>query len=203
MANPWDVPPTLPESDMSFENLYRAVGEALSTWEGVENELAQLFAAFVGAEANFKNWEATIPAIRAYGSVISFNGRADMIDAAAKGYFFVTKTVSFDLGPSIPETRYADLMKACRGFAARRNDIAHGMALLSLNEAGRVTGVYLQPGLFASKKNPLGKQPSYSYTTSQIRDFIKHFQELSFQVQIYRGELERGDFPSLEKPQPK
>lgn len=187
---------------MDFENLYRAVGEALSRWEEVENELAQLFSVFVGSN-NFENYEAAIPAIRAYGSVVSFNGRADMMDAAAKGYFFVRRTVSFDPEPPIPETRYAEVMKACRGFSSRRNDIAHGMAIMALNEAGRVTGVYLQPGLFASKKNPLGKRPAYSYTAAQIDDFIKHFQDLAFQVQIYRGDLQVGDAPSPDTPQPK
>jgi hypothetical protein len=84
MSNPWDVPTPLPLGDNRVDDTFTAVGRALSSWEQVEESLADLFALFTGSVRQFPDIS---PAIRAYGSVISFKGRTDMVQAAGQSFF--------------------------------------------------------------------------------------------------------------------
>ncbi len=84
MRQPWDVPPTPAYGDSHEDAISIAVGRALTAWEFLEEELAEIFAIMVNAEmADLER----VPAIRAYGSVITARGRADMLEAAAEAYF--------------------------------------------------------------------------------------------------------------------
>src|SRR5437667_11584857 len=84
MSNPWDAPPKPATADVS-EDIYTAVGKALSNWELVEAQLGEIFSIFVRTPVFLTPLEE--PAMWAYGSVVSFNGRADMLEAAARGFF--------------------------------------------------------------------------------------------------------------------
>lgn len=85
MANPWDVQPLAGPGDQREETLYAAVGRALSRWEELEEDLADLFAGFVGSKERVH--DSNNPACRAYGSIPNFNSRADMLSAAADAFF--------------------------------------------------------------------------------------------------------------------
>lgn len=78
---PWDRRPWPLFGDADMNELYAAVGRALSQWERYEGHLALLFSAFVtGMETDI--------ARRAYCAVRTFEGRTDMLRAAAEAFFY-------------------------------------------------------------------------------------------------------------------
>ena len=109
----WALPPIPDKGDEDEEALYSSVGRALSEWERFENLLAFLFAAFIIPEHDSE------AARRAYGSVVSFGGRADLLKAASSVYF-----------RNFPDKSLADqfdtLIKTARRASPQRNNIAHG-----------------------------------------------------------------------------
>jgi hypothetical protein len=103
--------------------------------------LGQLFAFLVGAEIVYPNNE---PAMRAYGSVISFQGRASMLEEAAAGYFHTRPNEEF-------QSRFRKILSTeCRQFSGRRNDIAHGRWQQAWQKNGQL-GHFLMPGYQSSK----------------------------------------------------
>ena len=71
-----------------------------------------LFATLVGSRS--------YAAIRAYGSVIAFRGRSEMVKAAASAYFHENPN-------RLSQKRLSDLLNLAGRYSARRNEIAHGL----------------------------------------------------------------------------
>ena len=84
MANPWDVRPVASTGDWDPNHLFTAVGRALTEWAQLENAWSEVFAIIIFAPVR-KKFQA--PAIRAYGSVNTFNGRCAMLSAAGEAFF--------------------------------------------------------------------------------------------------------------------
>jgi hypothetical protein len=80
---PWEVLHWATIGDADADSLYKAVGKTLSSWELVEEIVAHLFALFTSSPYRYPQFS---PSIRAFGSVPSFNGRADMVQAAGDSY---------------------------------------------------------------------------------------------------------------------
>jgi hypothetical protein len=161
------------ERGAATENaLYIAVGAALSTWELVEEGLAEIFALFIGApEAGPTSGHQ--PAIRAYGSVISFRSRVEMVSAAAQAFFHREPNSEI-------QKQFGRLMEESNGYAGRRNDIAHGRVQYV---AGK--DFYLFPGLYNSSKNPVGRDAIYAYNDTQILQYCEAFRILSEKLTDY------------------
>src|SRR5205807_282364 len=87
---------------------------------------ASLFIALVGPTFNY--W----PAYRAYGSVISFNGRKQMVESASDAYFAA-------LPSSILSSILRKVLTGAGALSSNRNRIAHG-----------VVGDYIAPNRQAS-----------------------------------------------------
>src|SRR5260221_14594172 len=85
MPQPWDVPLAPANGDSHGDDITRAVGRALTSWEYVEEELAKIFAILVNTDISDLE---RAPAFRAYGSVPTARGRPDMLDAAAEANFY-------------------------------------------------------------------------------------------------------------------
>ncbi|MCU4180216.1 hypothetical protein [Bosea sp. BH3] len=185
ITNPWDVPPILPTGDMERKDIHLAVGMALDAWEGVEQAFADIFVAFVGG---FQEWPSPHPAIRAYGSVVSFKGRSDMVSAAGEGFFHNRNE------PQL-KTHLNKILKDAARFSARRNEIAHGRVYPRDDDNNRWLGHYLQPGLFASGKRPTSGDVKYAYVSAQIHEIRKHFS--SFEDQVRDVENRICDLPEL------
>jgi hypothetical protein len=81
---PWDIRPKGAKGSTTADEVYRAVGMALTSWESIEVVLADIFTIFVGAPLTVV---PHAPATMAYGSIIGFRSRASMIEAAASGFF--------------------------------------------------------------------------------------------------------------------
>jgi hypothetical protein len=179
LRKPWELPARLEKGDDKPEPLYMAVGKALTNWERVENQAANLFTTFVGARVTR---DAPTPALRAYGAIISFSSRADMLEAAAKAYFLSRP------GP-LAET-WSDLLEELRNFAARRNDIAHAIVEPIFDfEAEKKIGFFLSPGLYVSKKNPTGEPSRYQLTAAQVLEIAQRLSDLADSVHHFRYAL--------------
>ncbi|MBR1142291.1 hypothetical protein [Bradyrhizobium sp. AUGA SZCCT0431] len=173
------------KGDSERDTLLAAVGFALSTWEMMEEELALLFSELIGAK-----WGG--PAVRAYGSVSNFYGRADMLSAAAEAFFYEATTGRIKIaGPdrevAHTQPEFGDLMKHCRQFSARRNDIAHGRYFNHPD-----LGYFLRPALYNSKKFDFDEHMfgSYSYTSFEINAYRDHFSILIQRAREVRSAVE-------------
>jgi hypothetical protein len=118
MKNPWDIRGPSPQGDVDENMIFNAVGRALTEWESVENEYARLFAIFVSVNQR-RTYHA--PAVRAYGSVVSFKSRSDMLRLAAEAYFRRRNTKR-----SAFHEKFNDLLGEYIQYSNRRNEIAHG-----------------------------------------------------------------------------
>lgn len=175
---PWDAPPLRFESgDSSTAITYESVGRALSKWELFEGEMADLFAALVGAHPD------SLPAVRAYGSVQSFRGRADMVESAAEAFFILYPN------PEV-EKQLTAVMVMARGFADRRNEVAHGVVREPVWDDGK-RGAGLFPATYSTTKNRMvipGElilrvpMPKYAYTSEEINRFNQGFHSLYLDI---------------------
>jgi hypothetical protein len=189
MANPWDIPPKPTNAPDHPDELYAAVGKALSSWDGVESVLAEVFSLFLGTPI-FSN-PLQEPGIRAYGSVVSFNGRAEMLDAAAKAYFHSKKTPTAEL-----EMKLRGLLNECRQFSGRRNDIAHGRVEFLLGaeydwwpQTDENHCWLFLPGLLAAKRYSLNHEPLFIYTVRELAYFKDQFDQLAGRLRDLKDDI--------------
>jgi hypothetical protein len=177
MTNPWDATPFPPKGDETSKVTFQAVGEALSQWEHFEGYLSLIYANLVGTG------DTTEPAVLSYGTVVSFKGRADMIRAAANGFFFRKPD-------EILQEELKAILKLADNFSPRRNEIAHGIVQPYVPDGARaVDGFALVPAYYATNKRvlgtadagiaPLRMKPKYAYTSAEIKYFKHHFSHLT------------------------
>lgn len=169
---PWQVPPFPERGDESDSTTYEAIGRALSAWEAFELDLSRIFGALVGAN------DGLLAAMRAYGSVLTFRGRNDMVKAAA-GVFFLLQP-NEDLQKDLKR-----LLDLSIDYSPRRNEIAHGIVLAySAFFVGKDEGYCLGPTAYATNKQELqslsegyiiGHRPRYCYASPQINAFRDRF----------------------------
>ena len=197
----WDSPPRPDEGDAGEEAVWAAVGRALSKWEDLEHRLSMIFGILVAPDAD------ALPAQRAYGSVLTFRGRKEMIDAAAGAVFFSKPDP--DLAKAL-----LSLMKEIGNFAARRNEVAHGSVATYFGPVGTKGGMppallrrpdkatfVLRPPEYATNKTALepGRflmeqayhAPIYAYSSVEIGVFERHFVRLTQEahdlyIRLYR-----------------
>jgi hypothetical protein len=92
-----------------------------------------------------------------------------MVRAALAGWLHEWK--DFEFGAQALE-----ILNECGGWAGRRNDIAHGIADMYLDEIK--TGWFLVPGLYNIKSRPLGKKAAYRYNAAIMDEFSERFMDL-------------------------
>lgn len=214
-AKPWDIRPTQPTGSPIADEVYLAVGKALSAWEGVEVQLSQLYLFFIGRyylnPADYRKWISA--SLRAYGSVTNFATRIEMVESAGESFFhprssfFPLRDRDAERKLIAQETILADefvsLMKATRGFVARRNDIAHGIVSgtrqrirLPLDELT----YFLSPPDYNTRKHPRSadrksrtvfESAIYHYRADDIDCYREQFSELraKFFAFFKRGEI--------------
>lgn len=158
-----------------MEKTQAAVGEALTMWEQLETTFAFLFSALVsGSPSN------TV-ALRAYGAVRTFEGRAEMLKEAGFAYFGAY---------SAPEGEAAlkNLLRAAREFGSRRNDIAHGMVTALEwvppieGSATEERGWCVVPAFYISNRHDMNHVPDYVYTSAEMHIFSRRWSVLSYLV---------------------
>ena len=180
--HPWLPAKREPKGDPEDSTVYLAVGRALSRWEWLEATLAEIFKLLCNAEFD--------GAERAYGSVVAFSGRRNMLDAAFEVFPWRRKD---------DVKRFPKLVEQIQRFSARRNEIAHGN-VMGIGIQGENLGFYLVPASYNSNKQytvwdlmdassaqrhmemTAGK---YAYTSAQINAYESHFLRLREEVIDY------------------
>ncbi len=182
-TNPWNVPPLPEKGDRKDSTTYEAVGRALTAWEGFEECLAIVFAALVVSSLE-------VPIERAYGSVIAFKARLEMVVAAAEAHF------KFYPNKELRACLRAFLRRAA-DYGARRNEIAHGMVGRLRTHLSRSSGYGVIPpryntGKFALRRVDVVRaglndrikvqrqigRPKYAYTSIEIMGLVASFEEM-------------------------
>ena len=202
MPNPWDVPPkskTPTDYDLKSEALYEAVGEALSSWQYLEDGVASLFRALVNeGRANY-NWEyGKSPAERAYGSVLTFEARVAMVSAAAEAFFHKNPH-------EMLQAELRKLLSKFRGWAARRNDIAHGKI------AGSPCNYYvgppsdwnrcaLWPADSNTRKHSIDDTAAFIYHSGHIKKFSREFMSVNDEIWNYEAKFRHWRAELLGEP---
>lgn len=181
---PWDRRPPSERGSETADEIYRAVGMTLTSWERVESGLAHIFALII-----YPSLSSDTPALRAYGSVSNFASRMEMIEAAAEAFFDPTfkrrplrNLTASKRTQAFMQELERDLRTICdelRQWAARRNDIAH--AIVS-GDATR--GFLLKPAFYNAAKNPLKPRVTlfyrgvFRYSADEVLYFENEFGQL-------------------------
>jgi len=201
MANIWDVPLRPLSGDASEGITFTSVGRALTRWEEFELAFATLFSALVGTNDN------NAAAIRAYGSVITFRGRADMVRAAAEVHFQLYPD------PEIEKKFDAFVNELTNRACARRNEIAHGV--VRAEHRGLERHFYLNPPYYAANKNRLSRvetseggfqmawfEAKYAYSSVEINRFAEAFQGLVPRLVVIMGPMMLRKKSAQKPPEP-
>jgi hypothetical protein len=159
---------------MNEDDLYKAIAKALTDWEFVEEALARIFAAFTGTVA----YPQPGPSVSAYGAIISFKSRIEMIQAAAKSFFAFALTCPV-------QSNFQPLMIKCLNWSDRRNDMAHGRVW----GHDRHSGYLLFPSLFNTKRQK-NQVPTYCYSSREVKALSLAFQNLYDDLCEFAGNLE-------------
>ncbi len=179
---PWEVPDPPAIGDATQNITFCAVGAALSNWEWFEGNLSLAFSFLIGA--GYGN----VAALRAYGAIETFRGRANMIQRAAEVYFKYN-------ADNQTETRLEEIVNlALNHLSGRRNEIAHGIVqpLYATEDFKNIhKGFVLYPPFYATRKRKLAEMPpltdmtitpTYIYSSVEINNFGKQFGQLANQA---------------------
>lgn len=167
---PWERRPWPAAGDTDITKIFASVGKFLSQWERYEGMLSLLFAAFVSQPKNDA-------ARRAYVSVRTFEGRAEMLRAASAAYFHVNPNEAAQSG-------FKSVLKGATCFSPRRNDIAHGLVdrffpqVMQPGEAFDISYA-LYPSYASFKERDLQDQPGYCYSSVELEYFYTQIIELT------------------------
>ena len=182
---PWDVPTPPKKGDATKEEVFVAIGGALSAWESLEGWLVTIFAELVAPN------DFPLAARRAYGSILTFRGRKEMIEAAAKAVFFAFPNDTL-------QERLKSFLNEAQNFAARRNEIAHGIVKeywpKMLPTRFPTKEFALGPPEYATNKTdlepgrlilePIYHTPSYAYSSVEIEGFKRHFERMKSEARV-------------------
>jgi uncharacterized protein YqgQ len=178
--HPWNVLPTLPIGDANTSTLFQSVGYALTQWEIMEVELSRLFGALLRSPPRWTSARSTLSstplarasgAERAYGMIVGFGGRADMIEAAAETVLYRHRLRATVKG----------LIDEIGNFSPRRNEIAHGI-VMHVSDGKVNRNHYLCPNYTNAKKVSYASDRAewkYMYTAEQIDQYAEHFAKLA------------------------
>jgi len=161
--------------------IFRAVGLALTNWELLEHEMGALFVVLVAPRSN--------EAMRAYSAVLASGARLKMIGGAAEAFFLTREEDPF---PALKK-QVDGLLEAVEGFAPRRNEIAHGVIGIKFADEPMYEHVVpksswvLTPSIYAKTKRTMvhaklsgivGLIPLYEYSSVEINGISAKFRDL-------------------------
>ncbi len=196
----WDIRPLQPEGSPTEDDVYLAVGRALTAWERIEVQLSELYLFFIGRHYSYPNeYRRTVTAsLRAYGSVNGFITRFEMIEKAGDIFFHPRQfgplqNRELDLKLIEQEkklqSRFSTIVEETRGFVARRNEIAHGIVggVRTSPIPSSPQTYFLSPPYYNSRKYPRGRDEksrtifetaTYHYTAEDVDYYRNQFCEL-------------------------
>jgi hypothetical protein len=203
----WERPEPKRKGSDTPDQIFAAVGVALSQWELVDEQLANLFIAFT-CEPNTGAY--TKHAVgRAYGSIISTAGRRTAIAAAGEVYFPAWMREN-----EAEKNGLKDILNAAQWAAKLRDDVAHGVCHENIEVVSSADNVVVREEKFGSFLMPPGYntgrtytydrqykhvmdawKAQYCYDHDNLKEINAKFIELAVAVTSYRISLE----PYLER----
>jgi hypothetical protein len=195
-VQPWDRRPWPDQGDANKGTTYYHVGQFLSFWEKYEAALAYLFSAFLGG------LPISEPARRAFFSVRTFEGRAEMLRAASAAYF--DRRPNEDL-----QGRFKEILSQSISLSPRRNEITHGFVDSFATEddwkrwghSDNYNTFALYPSIASFRERDLGGIPSYCMTSKEISYFYDYMVRLQPSVvSLAEAIIKDGRATSAGKP---
>lgn len=187
---PWDRR-IATAGDAARESIFTAIGRATVNWGFFEGGVARVFSRLLGA-----NQTDVLQPMVAYGAVRTFEGRLEMVRAVATRYFM---RMRMDDVPKELQERAAKLeaplrthtTKEWREFAARRNDIIHGILSVHLfGAAGESEPLWvLVPEYYDEKKTREVNIVEFIYSSSEINYYAEQFWKIMGQAHSIQNEL--------------
>jgi hypothetical protein len=181
----WERPVPSKKGDQNPDDIYRAVGWALSQWEKTDQELAGLFSVMSDVE----DWFVVEGVRRAYGAIESNSGRRKAVEAVAEvffGNYWDEKLVRQSL---------MDIIQAVQRASRIRDDIAHGIVRTDLIIDNEDYGSFHMPPRYNTGRSYAFKQKEdgplaflrakYRYTANDIVLFGRKFTELGDTIHAY------------------
>jgi hypothetical protein len=175
---PWDVPPLPRNGDAIPDKTFAYVGFFMSRWESLEFELSRLHSHFLGALDETE-------AMRAYGSGRIFPDRIAILKRAADAHFRTSPNQK-------REGQFDGLLTEARGYADRRNEIAHGIVfriseITFFRERLKPQLLHrehwaLIPPLYASKAHRHSGIPGYGYAATAMDRLAQRVMNLQSRI---------------------
>jgi hypothetical protein len=166
---PWDPRPWPVQGHPILDDVYSAVGRALSDWERYEGSLSLLFATLTSTSSS-------LPARRAYNSVRTFEARIEMLRAASLAYF-----------ERHPDKDREDLMGTVisegKCYCPRRHEIAHGVVdhfqPFPPKLPRDLTNEFaLYPSFANFEQRDMEEMPTYCYAKAELDYFAGEFRSI-------------------------
>jgi hypothetical protein len=182
LSDPWDFiePSTL--GDLDANETFAGVGRVLHEWGRIEVGLSSLYAIFQGCPRENA-------AIREYGARAVFFQRADAIERVAHTYFVANPEQAM-------EAHFDSLIRRARLFAARRNEVAHGVLRTRFAHIGGATtppkAIYycLFPAYYDYRRFGADGDPEYRYTSENLS-------KLASNLAVFEDELDLFSDPMV------
>lgn len=126
MCNPWDRPANSQtpnrQGDADSEPIYSALGHAVSAWEGVGAAMSAVFFAMLPEN---ERQEIDCTKLDQFGDLNNVHKRVKQLQEAWDS-FALADFGSKQTEVTVISERILKLKPAIRGWAERRNDLAHG-----------------------------------------------------------------------------
>jgi hypothetical protein len=159
--------PQLPKTgNKTREEIWTAVGAALTAWGEYESELGRLFSIFMAGD--FPSPQAQ----RAFGAIRTFEGRSQMLWEAYEAFLAYH-------GRHIKEPKeFDELWNEATKAVKLRNDVAHGIVLPLSTQGAPVTNGYCLMPPYHDAKRDINDVPKFAYTAEMIGEFTTGFHNL-------------------------
>jgi hypothetical protein len=178
----WDRPPLPRRGDPHEDITFSYVGRVVTAWEAVEFELSRLYTWFRGSLDDTS-------LMRDYGAGRIFRERAERLNAAAEKFFISQPSQEV-------ERQFFDLLLQTKGYAERRNDIAHGMVFqidhishfrrrMKIKHLGQDHFAVIPP-LYANRFHNEAGLPSFAYTSVEMSRLISRFSRIRSHAKEFR-----------------
>lgn len=187
MSCPWERPaaPTQPDADIQI--LYASVGQALTHWEQIESELSIWFALFIDKMWQHEAYD------QYYEEGRTCRRRINTVEKAGE-QFFIKKP------DQRAESDFSTLIRATRGFADRRHELAHGIvrpvqwfwtwvsATMKPPEGVDYEYCLVPPHYQRSWFDAKEWRPDFVYTSKEIYEIDRNFVEHLHLLLHYRND---------------
>ncbi|MER9266608.1 hypothetical protein NKI63_18870 [Mesorhizobium sp. M0410] len=181
MINPWDPFPFPLYGDQNEDEIYQWIGRSLDAWEHVEFELARMYSLLCGDPEWAKMQEYG-------GSGNIFRDRIGNLANVAVSYFRRDPHQDH-------EGALDGLITACKGFADRRNEVAHGMVMdvqtflfwqdKMKAAAPNVPQLLVVPPYYHVRKHDSLGLPGFGYSSFELSTITNRLLDLSRAIDAF------------------